>query len=92
MHMTYQELYNDYQARVYETTKRIEIVKRKIYNIGTAKLIIFAGVITGLIYCWDYGWKLNFAMSAFGIILFVLFSQYHTTLYRKHVVEAKGVG
>ena len=83
MHMTYQELYNDYQARVDETTKRIEIVKRKIYNIGTAKLIIFAGVITGLIYCWDYGWKLNFAIAAFGIILFVLLSKYHTKLFNQ---------
>ena len=79
----YEELYTLYQQRVKEITEQKEKIKRRIYHVGSIKLAIFVGAIVALIYCWDYAWQINGTIVVIAIILFSLFSKYHTKLFNQ---------
>lgn len=80
---SYKELIELYSERLKEAEEKLNRVKRKIYNVGTVKLIIFIAMIAALFYGSKYVWQVNFSIIVIGVIVFIILSRYHTRLFQQ---------
>lgn len=88
------EQLNDIKAKYREviagTEQILGSVRRRIYNIGTIRLLLFVAGIAGIIYLWPHGWLAVCCVAAVTFIPFLLLIKHHNRLfYKKEYLEKK---
>jgi ABC-type multidrug transport system fused ATPase/permease subunit len=84
-----QNLVTSYQTIVKEQENELQILKRKIFRTGTARLIVILTVLT-LTYILWHNTAVTVAVLSSGLLLFLFLLKYHDKLYRrKNYVETK---
>ena len=79
-----------YQRIILESESQLAKVKRRIYRIGTLRLILFAAGVAGIIYFWSEGRLVISGIAAITFIPFLLLVKLHNRLFRqKDYLEKK---
>ena len=84
----YETIYAHYKNRIQETKTQLSFVKKKVYSIGTIRLIAFFGTFLCAYFLRSFGAGIMIATILFGLILFLyLVLQYHKFQKRKEYLE-----
>lgn len=79
-----------YQRIILESESQLAKVKRRIYRIGTLRLILFAAGVAGIIYFWSESRLVISGIAAITFIPFLLLVKLHNRLFRqKDYLEKK---
>lgn len=79
-----------YHNIVSQTEQQLNKAKRKIYRIGTLRLLLFIAGLVGTIYFWSAGWLLIAATLCLTFIPFLALVKYHNHLFgQKDYLEKK---
>lgn len=87
---TIEEIAAIYRERSIEGEKAVVEVKKKIYRVGSLRLILFVLGVGGIIYFWSEGWGILSIIAAVTLLPFILLMKYHNSLFlQKDYLEKK---
>ncbi len=88
--MKQQELIATYRQIITETDAKLKDVKRRIFHIGTLRLILFIAGVAGIIYFWQAGGTVIAGIAAVTFIPFLYLIKLHNQLfYQRDYLEKK---
>ena len=85
--MTIEEVYCFYKVNKENHSEILKHLKRRIYHIGTIRLLLIAGMIGMLWMLRDKDWVVLIAVACICLFFFMLLVVYHTKLYDKRAFE-----
>lgn len=87
---TIQKISETYAKIISHTQEQISKVQRKIYHIGSIRLILFVAGVAGIIHFWSASWYIIAAVAAITFIPFlILIKQHNKLFYKKDYLEKK---
>ena len=82
------ELKTQYQQRVDETERELQIVRNKILRISSLRVVLFLAGIFGVIYGYDAGAAALCLITALTFVPFLILVKFHNRLFfRKEWLE-----
>lgn len=84
------EIAGIYRNIATSANEKLRLARRRIYRVGTLRLVLFAGGTAGIIYGWQYGWLVMIPVAAAAFIPFLMLVKVHNRLfYQKEYLEKK---
>ena len=87
-----EEIYSFYRGKKEEHSIILQKLKRHIYNIGSIRLILMAGMFVTLWLCRNNGLPFLIVTASIFLFFFFLFVVYHTKLHTKRTYEEGIIG
>ncbi|NDV63868.1 MutS family DNA mismatch repair protein [Bacteroides sp. 224] len=79
-----------YQNIISTSELNLNKVQRRIYHIGSIRLLLFVGGIVGIIYFREMEWPVIAAIAVIAFVPFLILIKYHNRLfYKKEYLEKK---
>ena len=84
----YNSVYQHYKERLQKDQAALSETKKKLYSLGTIRLLVFVGTIVAAYFLRSFGAGMVTPILLFGIILFLyLLIQYNKQQKKKHYLE-----
>ena len=84
---TIDEVYRFYRSNIESHSAILQQLKRRIYHIGTLRLVLIAGMIMAVWLLRDKDWISIFIVGSVCLFCFIFLVVYHTKLYKKRAFE-----
>ena len=82
-----EEIVRFYRLKKDNHSANLQQLKRRIYHIGTLRLLVIVGLFAALWFLHDKEWVTLFAVAGIGVCCFLFLVVYHTKLYDKRAFE-----
>ena len=84
---TIEETYHFYRINKKRHSEILRFLKRRIYHVGTLRLVSVVGMLVALWLMRDMDWVFLIIFACIGLFCFLLLVVYHTKLYEKRTFE-----
>ncbi len=72
-----------YTKRADKAAAKVQKTRKRIYHIGTLKLLVFVGAVAAIVYYWQWGWHITLPLAMVVLVAFLVLSKIHSRLFQQ---------